>query len=83
MNISELWKIFPFRGYIELCYEQTRNVLEFRLSDSNAFECSVCREAGIRERFATILGTDELIVAFKEHLESEQALSQGQTRAQQ
>lgn len=46
-------------------------VLEFRLSSPNAFECSACRKTGIRTSFPTILSIEDLVVAFREHVESE------------
>ena len=46
-------------------------VLEFRLSRPDAFECSACREMGRPKLFPSILSTEELVMAFQEHVESE------------
>lgn len=51
------------------CNEEV--VLEFRLSTPNAFECSACREIGNRRLFPAVLSTEDLVVAFKEHVERE------------
>jgi len=47
------------------------SVLEFRFSSPNVVECSTCREAGNRALFPLILGIDDLVIAFKEHVEAE------------
>jgi len=49
-------------------------VLEFRLSSPDAFECSICREMGTRNLFPSILSTEELVVAFMDHVECEHSL---------
>jgi len=46
-------------------------VLEFRFSRPDVFEGSDCREIGKRKLFPSVLGTEELVVVFKEHVESE------------
>lgn len=59
----------PVNGVEEMSKQEV--VLEFRLSNPNAFECSACRRAGDRKLFPALLSTEELVVAFKEHVERE------------
>ena len=72
MNIMGLWKMPP-GSTLDPAMSNQEVVLEFRLSSPNAFECSACRELGNRKLFPAILSTEELVVAFKEHVESQHA----------
>jgi len=74
MNIVRLWKMVSLREYIDSEMSSQELFLELRLSRPDAFECSTCREMGRQKTVLSVLSTEELILAFEEHVESEHSI---------